>query len=145
MAVALTNFEHRPTELCRICSLGLKLQHNLHFCSQCSVRAVILQHAHKTVIHLLCYCQIHSRLGSLHGLHRLKLNSAACLHKKQTERFVLRIRPLTFSFSRALQEPVLALWKGEASNVQSAQQAFLHRLKLNSVALSSIYTKDMEE
>jgi fructose-bisphosphate aldolase class I len=41
---------------------------------------------------------------------------------------------LTFSFSRALQDPVLALWRGEAQNNAHAQQALLERAAANSVA-----------
>ncbi|HZX49822.1 MAG TPA: class I fructose-bisphosphate aldolase [Candidatus Paceibacterota bacterium] len=52
--------------------------------------------------------------------------------------------PLTFSFSRALQEPVLDLWRGNPANVPTAQQAFLKRLRLNYTALSGDYTPDME-
>jgi len=53
--------------------------------------------------------------------------------------------PLTFSFSRALQEQVLKAWRGNSSNVQAAQQAFLKRLRLNQAALSGMYTREMEE
>jgi fructose-bisphosphate aldolase, class I len=52
--------------------------------------------------------------------------------------------PITFSFSRALQEPVLSLWAGDTANVQFAQQAFLKRLRLNQAALSGTYTNNME-
>jgi fructose-bisphosphate aldolase class I len=41
---------------------------------------------------------------------------------------------LTFSFSRALQDPVLALWKGEAANKTQAQHALLARAAANSAA-----------
>lgn len=41
---------------------------------------------------------------------------------------------LTFSFSRALQEPVLALWKGEPERKTQAQQALLERAAANSAA-----------
>jgi len=53
--------------------------------------------------------------------------------------------PLTFSFSRALQEPVLEKWRGESRNIAAAQQAFLKRLRLNKAALEGSYTKEMEE
>jgi fructose-bisphosphate aldolase class 1 len=43
-----------------------------------------------------------------------------------------------------LQEPVLDLWRGDSSKVEPAQQAFLHRLKLNAAALAGTYTKNME-
>jgi fructose-bisphosphate aldolase, class I len=52
--------------------------------------------------------------------------------------------PITFSFSRALQEPVLALWNGENRNVQSAQQVFFKRLKLNQAALFGTYRTNLE-
>jgi len=41
---------------------------------------------------------------------------------------------LTFSFSRALQDPVLALWKGEAANSAQAQRALMARAAANSAA-----------
>jgi len=52
--------------------------------------------------------------------------------------------PLTFSFSRALQEPVLQTWRGDSTKIKAAQQVFLKRLKLNAAALSGTYAKDME-
>ncbi len=52
--------------------------------------------------------------------------------------------PLSFSFSRALQEPVLEAWHGNSANVEAAQQAFLKRLRLNKSALEGEYTKSME-
>jgi fructose-bisphosphate aldolase class I len=44
--------------------------------------------------------------------------------------------PVTFSFARALQEPVLTAWKGQEENVAIAQQAFLDRLQENISALT---------
>ena len=41
---------------------------------------------------------------------------------------------LTFSYSRALQEPVLALWHGDNGNKAQAQQALLERAAANSAA-----------
>ena len=43
---------------------------------------------------------------------------------------------LSFSFSRALQEPVLETWRGNSAKIETAQQAFLKRLRLNKSALS---------
>ena len=43
--------------------------------------------------------------------------------------------PLTFSFSRALQEEALSIWKGEQENVSSAREAFMARLAAVSAAL----------
>lgn len=43
--------------------------------------------------------------------------------------------PLTFSYSRALQEEALALWKGKEENIAAARAAFLARLAKVSSAL----------
>jgi len=41
---------------------------------------------------------------------------------------------LSFSFGRALQNTVLKAWQGKTENVRAAQQAFLHRARVNSEA-----------
>jgi len=41
---------------------------------------------------------------------------------------------LSFSYARALQEPVMRIWAGRAENVAAAQRAFSHRGKMNSLA-----------
>ncbi len=53
--------------------------------------------------------------------------------------------PVAFSFSRALQEPALQIWKGKAGNVQAAQEALYHRAKCNSAARRGEYTAEMEK
>lgn len=42
--------------------------------------------------------------------------------------------PISFSYSRALQEEAMAVWRGEAENEKAAQDAFLKRLKMVSEA-----------
>jgi fructose-bisphosphate aldolase class I len=51
---------------------------------------------------------------------------------------------VSFSYARALQDPALKAWKGEAGNVAAAQKIFYHRAKMNSAARSGSYTKQME-
>jgi len=51
---------------------------------------------------------------------------------------------VSFSYARALQDPALKAWKGEAANVATAQKIFYHRAKMNSAARSGNYTKQME-
>ena len=55
-----------------------------------------------------------------------------------------KLWPVTFSFSRALQEPVLETWKGDNANLKAAQEIFLKRLRLNQSALQGTYKKEME-
>jgi fructose-bisphosphate aldolase class I len=52
---------------------------------------------------------------------------------------------LSFSYGRALQDPVLKAWKGQPGNVQAAQNAFLHRSRLNGAARAGKYHPGMEE
>jgi fructose-bisphosphate aldolase class I len=51
---------------------------------------------------------------------------------------------LSFSFARALQQPAMDAWRGAPAAVQAAQQAFLHRARLVSVAREGRYTPAME-
>jgi fructose-bisphosphate aldolase class I len=51
---------------------------------------------------------------------------------------------LTFSFSRAIQQPALEIWQGKKANVKSAQRALLHRAKCNRAACRGEYTAAME-
>jgi fructose-bisphosphate aldolase class I len=52
---------------------------------------------------------------------------------------------LSFSYSRALQEPALNTWAGSASNGKSAQDALYHRARLNSAASLGKYSDAMEK
>lgn len=51
---------------------------------------------------------------------------------------------LSFSYARALQEPPMEIWAGEEGNVEEAQRAFYHRLKMNGAARSGSYSEGME-
>ena len=51
---------------------------------------------------------------------------------------------LSFSYGRALQEPVLQAWKGQAVNARSAQDALLERARLNGAAREGRYDPAME-
>jgi len=51
---------------------------------------------------------------------------------------------LSFSYGRALQEPVLKAWGGEAGNVMKAQEALYHRAKCNGAARYGKYSPEME-
>ncbi len=51
---------------------------------------------------------------------------------------------VTFSFSRALQQPVLDLWRGNPANTHVAQQALLQRMRCNRAARRGAYLSTME-
>ncbi|MBI5419045.1 MAG: fructose-bisphosphate aldolase class I [Deltaproteobacteria bacterium] len=52
---------------------------------------------------------------------------------------------LSFSYGRALQDPVLKAWKGEFANLPAAQSVFHHRAKCNGAARYGRYTREMEK
>ncbi|MDI2590199.1 fructose-bisphosphate aldolase class I [Pseudomonas sp. 681] len=52
--------------------------------------------------------------------------------------------PLTFSYSRAIQQPALEIWRGEPGNVAQAQHALLHRAACNRAARLGDYSAAME-
>jgi len=52
---------------------------------------------------------------------------------------------MSFSYGRALQNTALKTWNGKAENIPSAQKAFLHRARMNSLATLGKYSKEMEK
>ena len=53
--------------------------------------------------------------------------------------------PLTFSYSRALQNTALKTWRGQAGNVAAAQKAFHHRAQMNSLAATGKWKQELEK
>jgi len=53
--------------------------------------------------------------------------------------------PLTFSYSRALQNTALKAWRGQAANVAAAQKAFAHRARMNSLAAKGQWNSNLEK
>jgi fructose-bisphosphate aldolase, class I len=52
---------------------------------------------------------------------------------------------LSFSYARALQDPVMRAWHGDAKNVREAQRIFDHRLRMNSLAREGKWTPAAEK
>ena len=53
--------------------------------------------------------------------------------------------PLTFSYSRALQNPALKAWRGKAANAAAAQKAFHHRAHMNGLAAQGKWKPELEK
>ena len=53
--------------------------------------------------------------------------------------------PLSFSYGRALQASALAAWGGDAANVDAGQAAFLHRSRMNALAVAGDWNAGVEE
>jgi fructose-bisphosphate aldolase, class I len=52
---------------------------------------------------------------------------------------------LSFSYGRALQQPVLQTWQGNPENIKAAQNALYKRAKLNGAARYGNYSEGMEK
>ena len=52
--------------------------------------------------------------------------------------------PITFSYSRAIEEPFLMTWKGKPENKAEAQKVLLHACKMNSLASQGKYDVSKE-
>ena len=52
---------------------------------------------------------------------------------------------LTFSYGRALQAAAIAAWAGKPENIGAGQRAFLHRARMNSLAASGTWRRDLEK
>lgn len=67
------------------------------------------------------------------------------LHLNEVNKYAQMKWRVTFSFGRALQDPVLKTWAGNADNKPEAQKAFLKRARLNSLASIGQYNPQMEQ
>ena len=52
---------------------------------------------------------------------------------------------LTFSYGRALQSAAIKTWAGKAENVAAAQKAFAHRARMNALAATGKWSKELEK
>ena len=52
---------------------------------------------------------------------------------------------LSFSYGRALQASPLEAWAGDSANAEAAQAAFVHRARMNSLAVAGEWSAEMEQ
>lgn len=52
--------------------------------------------------------------------------------------------PITFSYSRAIEEPVLLVWQGKPELVSDAQKMLLHAVKMNGLAAQGKYDPKLD-
>ncbi|WP_210191630.1 MULTISPECIES: class I fructose-bisphosphate aldolase [Rhodomicrobium] len=79
--------------------------------------------------------------GQSAELASARLNAMTLLARSRAPRVPW---PLTFSFSRAIQQPALEIWRGEEANVEAAQDALAHRARCNRAARQGVYDAGME-
>jgi fructose-bisphosphate aldolase class I len=95
-------------------------------------------------------CLLQAVPAALPGIAFLSGGQPAELATARLNAMNRRFRPkmpwaLTFSFSRAVQQPALEAWAGKDENVSTAQKALLHRVRCNSAARRGDYTPEMEK
>jgi fructose-bisphosphate aldolase class I len=52
---------------------------------------------------------------------------------------------LSFSYGRALQDPVIQAWAGRKENALAAQQAYCRRAEMNGLARSGQWSPELEK
>jgi fructose-bisphosphate aldolase class I len=52
---------------------------------------------------------------------------------------------LSFSYGRALQDPAMKAWRGQAANARETQNALLKRARLNGAARDGRYAPALED
>jgi fructose-bisphosphate aldolase, class I len=72
-------------------------------------------------------------------------DEAATAHLNEMARMPGLPWPLTFSYSRALQNAALKTWCGVPGNVAAAQRAFYHRARMNGLAAQGKYRPELEK
>jgi fructose-bisphosphate aldolase class I len=79
--------------------------------------------------------------GQSAELASARLNAMNLIAQSSTSRLPW---PLVFSFARAIQQPALEVWRGDAARVAAAQDALEHRAHCNRAALLGEYSAAME-
>ena len=52
---------------------------------------------------------------------------------------------ITYSYSRAIEEPFLMAWQGKPENTEEAQKVLLHACKMNSLATEGRYEVSLDQ
>ncbi|MBD3887092.1 fructose-bisphosphate aldolase class I [Phormidium tenue FACHB-886] len=69
--------------------------------------------------------------------------AAAHLNAMQVKYGEILSWSLTYSYSRAIEQPVMELWKRQETNVREAQQMLLHWVRCNSAASNGTYSEQI--
>ena len=110
----------------------------------CPTRATVDEVADATV-----RCLLHAVPAAVPGIAFLSGGQPSELASARLNAMNVRFKThlpwaLAFSFARAIQQPALEIWRGEAANVPAAQQALFHRANCNRAARRGEYSAAME-
>ena len=95
-------------------------------------------------------CLLRAVPAAVAGIAFLSGGQASALASARLNAMNLRFKArlpwaVTFSFSRAIQQAALEIWRGEEANVLEAQKALRHRASCNHAARRGEYTTAMEK
>jgi len=94
-------------------------------------------------------CFLRAVPAAVHAIAFLSGGQSAELASARLNAMNARFKSLpwavAFSFSRAIQQPALEIWKGQESNVSAAQRALDLRARCNQAARRGEYSAAMEE
>ena len=113
--------------------------------SECSIQASVEQVARATM-----ECLLKTVPPAVPGIAFLsggQSNERASIHLSTMNQLFKDQSPwqVTFSYARAIQQPALEYWHGDAANVAEAQRLLLHRAMCNSAASQGTYSADLEK
>lgn len=127
----------------RVALEGMILKPNMIISGKkCAEQAGVQQVAEMTV-----RCLRHTVPGAVPGIAFLSGGQSAELateHLNAMNAMGPHPWTLSFSYGRALQDPALKAWKGEATNAEAGQSALYHRSHCNSLASTGGYSKELE-
>lgn len=124
----------------RVLLEGMLLKPNMVLAGQdCTVQPDVDAVADATV-----NCLLRAVPAAVPGIAFLSGGQTARLASARLSAMNLRFRgrmpwALAFSYARAIQQPALEIWRGQAANVSAAQQALQHRAACNRAARRGAY------
>jgi fructose-bisphosphate aldolase class I len=128
----------------RVALEGMILKPNMAISGKkCSTQASVAEVAEKT-IRLLKTC-VPAAVPGIAFLSGGQSDREATAHLDAMNRTGGLPWRLTFSYGRALQAAPQQAWAGKAANVAAAQQAFIHRARMNALASKGEWKPDLEQ
>jgi fructose-bisphosphate aldolase class I len=122
---------------------GMLLKPNMVIPGQACPRQVNIEEVAKATLH--CFRRvIPAALPGIVFLSGGQSPSQATEHLNAMNRLGVQPWELSFSFGRALQDPVLSAWQGQAAHILAAQAALYHQAKCNGAARYGEYIPKME-
>jgi len=127
----------------RVALEGMILKPNMVVSGKKNAKQASVHEVAEKTVRLLRNC-VPSAVPGIAFLSGGQSDEEATAHLDAINRIGTQPWKLTFSYGRALQAAPQKAWLGKPDNVQAAQQAFIHRAHMNSLASRGEWTTDLE-